>query len=177
MKNVVIVMDMLKGFDNMGNMANPRTAKIILNIKRLLKKKIKEGWKVIFLCDEHEPNDKEFKMFRPHCIKGSEETEIIDELQGFTKKAEVIKKTGLSGFFKTNLGEILEREKPEEVIVVGVCTDICVLHVVAELRFRDYKVIVPVHCVETYDASGHPAGKTNKWALTHMEQILGAEIR
>lgn len=177
MKNVVIVVDMLKGFDNIGNLANPRVAKIILNIKRLLKKKTREGWKVIFLCDWHELNDKEFKMFPSHCIKDTEEAEIIDELQEFTKKAEIIKKPGFSGFFKTNLGEVLERENPGKVIVVGVCTDICVLNVVAELRFRDYRVIIPVHCVETYDAPNHPARKTSKWALAYMAQILGAEIR
>lgn len=175
MKNVVIVVDMLKGFHNIGNLANPRMAKIIPKVKKLLEKKTREGWKVIFLCDSHESNDKEFEIFLPHCIEGTEEAEIIDELQGFTKKAIIIKKKRYSGFYKTNLEGVLERINPKKVIVIGVCSDICVLHTVAGLRNRDYRVIVIKDCVETYDAPNHPAGKTTKWALAHMFHILGAE--
>jgi nicotinamidase-related amidase len=54
--------------------------------------------------------------------------------------------------------------------VVGVCTDICVLHTVADARNRDYNVEVPAECVASFDAQEH------QWALRHMEKILGAKI-
>ena len=56
------------------------------------------------------------------------------------------------------------------MIVVGVCTDICVLHTVADARSRDYEVEVPVDCVASFDPEAH------KWALQHMERVLGATI-
>lgn len=181
-RNTVIVVDMLKGFCNMGNLANPRTARIIPNIKKLLEQKVlKAGWGVIFLKDCHKPNDKEFGVFPPHCIKGTKETEIVDELQPLADywALVVIEKTRYSGFFKTGLEDILSLWCGEtgEIIVVGVCSDICVLHTVADLRNRDYNVTVLEDCVETFDAPGHSAEGTNQWALRHMSDILGAKIK
>ena len=60
--------------------------------------------------------------------------------------------------------------------MVGVCTDICVLHTVADLRNRDYLVTVRSDLVETYDAPGHPAEQINAWALAHMRDVLGARV-
>lgn len=179
MSNVVIVVDMLKGFHNIGALANPRIENIIPNIRDLLEKKTQEGWKLIFLRDYHDPNDKEFEIFPSHCVKGTPETEFVDELQEFVglDDAMIINKTRYSGFFNTSLAVILRRENPEQVIVVGVCTDICVLHTVAGLRNRDYRVIVFDDCVETFDALGHPAWGSSREAIQHMRTILGAEIK
>lgn len=176
-KNLVIVVDMLKGFYNMGYLANPRMAGIIPNIKKLLEQKTEAGWGVVFLRDWHKPNDREFEVFAPHCVKDTEETEIIDELQPFAYL--VVDKTRYSGFFRTDLEHILFVwcEKMGEIIVVGVCTDICVLHTVAGLRDRDYDVAVLEDCVETFDVPGHSAEEINKWALHHMKYILGAKIK
>ena len=176
---VILVVDMLNGFHNMGNLANPRTASIIPNIRELLERKMKEGgYRVVFLNDNHLSDDKEFEMFPPHCVEGTEETNVVAELQEFCDMGNntVYPKKRYSGFFQTYLEGLLVFERPEEVIVVGVCTDICVLHTVADLRNRDYQVIVPADCVETFDAPNHNAGDENGWALGHMQYILGATI-
>src|SRR3972149_1360408 len=62
----------------------------------------------------------------------------------------------------------LQALRPEKIIVVGVCTDICVLHTVADARNRDYLVEVPTDCVATFDEEAH------RFALNHMKRILGA---
>ena len=62
------------------------------------------------------------------------------------------------------------------VDVVGVCTDICVLHTVADLRNRDYPVVVPRGLVETYEAPGHDADEVNRFALAHLHDVLGARV-
>lgn len=177
MPNIVLVVDMLKGFHNIGNLANPQTANIIHKVKKLLERKYKKGYTIIFLGDSHKENDKEFKIFPPHCIEGTEETKLIDELQPFLAYSNVkyIKKRRFSGLFNTVLEATLKRLKPQEIIIVGVCTDICILHTAADLLMRDYRVIVPKDCVQTFDAPEHKADKTNDWALTHMA-LLGAVI-
>lgn len=177
MDRVILVVDMVRGFHDLGNLANPRVAKIIPNIKNLLVRSKKWGDEIIFLRDCHEPDDKEFKMFPKHCVRGTEETHIVKEfiLPGmFFAGSPVLDKTRYSGFYKTDLEDILKNKKPKMVVVVGVCTDICVLHTVADLRNRDYTVVVPLDCVETFDAPGHPAEESSKWALNHMTNILGA---
>ena len=178
MANVVIVTDMLRGFHDMGHLQNPRTGKIIPNIVKLLDEKVRDGWTVVFLRDYHDPDDKEFEMFPIHCVAGSPETRIVLELARFTAlpKSVVVNKTRYSGFFGTYLDRFLREENPDELIVVGVCTDICVLFTVADLRMRDYKVTVPEDCVETFDALGHQAEKVNKCVLNYMRNILGVKI-
>ncbi len=176
-RKVVLLVDMIRGFHDIGNLANPRMANIIPNIKNLLEKMERED-EAILLGDCHDPNDKEFQMFPPHCVEGTEETKIIDELLvPFVEARGVyIPKTRYSGFFGTELELILEKLKPEQVIVVGICTDICILYTVADLRNRDYRVIIPRDCVETFDELNHPADQHNQWALNHMQHVLGAVV-
>ena len=60
--------------------------------------------------------------------------------------------------------------------MAGVCTDICVLHTVYDLRVRGYEVVVRSDLVETYDASGHDAEEFNRFALAHIRDVLGAAV-
>ena len=100
----------------------------------------------------------------------------IYELQPFLEGAALITKSRYSGFYETGLEQELGRINPDEVLVVGVCTDICVMYTVAGLRNRGYRVTVPGDCVETYDAPGHNAEQINRFALDHMRDILGARV-
>ena len=115
-------------------------------------------------------------MFPPHCIEGSGEEEIVDELREFAGRSVVLRKRRYSGFFGTDLDRVLAEMSPSMVEVVGVCTDICVLHTVADLRNRDYPVTVYSDLVQTYDAPGHPGDEVNRWALGHLRDVLGAAV-
>jgi nicotinamidase-related amidase len=170
MANVVLVLDMVRGFCVEGHplYVGEPVRQIIEPIRRLLAEERARGSSIVFLCDNHAPDDAEFQMFPPHCIRGSEEAEVIPELQEFA--GEVIPKTRFSGFYGTNLDQRLRQLKPAKVIVVGDCTDICVMHTVADARNRDYPVEVPADCVATFDPEAH------RFALQHMEKILGAKV-
>ena len=166
-KKVIIIVDMLKGFLEEGYplFCGEKVREIIPNIVFMLKK---EDAELIYLCDSHKKDDLEFKMFPPHCIEGTKEAENIDELIPFS--GIIIKKTRYSGFFRTNLDEILQQLEPEKIVVVGVCTDICVMYTVADLRNRDYNVEIHKNCVASFDEEAH------KFALKHMEKVLGAKV-
>jgi nicotinate phosphoribosyltransferase len=107
-------------------------------------------------------------MFPPHCVEGTAEAEVIPELSRY--QGEVIPKKHYSAFFGTPLEEKLTQLKPEKLIVCGVCTDICVLHTVADARNRGYQVEVPVDCVASLNERAH------YFALEHMEGSLGAKL-
>ncbi|MEE9248254.1 MAG: hypothetical protein V3U79_06130, partial [Dehalococcoidia bacterium] len=70
MPNVVLVIDMLRGFCEEGNplYAGESARRIIPNVRRLLESEAGLGSKVIFICDNHEPDDLEFQMFPRHCV-------------------------------------------------------------------------------------------------------------
>jgi len=135
-----------------------------------VRRKVPIGYKLIIVADNHKPDDLEFQRFPPHCIIGTEEVEVVDELKEFVTKDNYIPKTRYSGFYGTNLEEILEKEKPEEVIVVGAWTDICVMFTIADLCNRDYNVIVPKDCIKARDMA-----KTDM-CLDIIENTLGARV-
>jgi len=170
MSRVVLVVDMVRGFCEEGHnlYVGPTIREIIPRIRDLLREEKARGSHIIFLCDTHDPDDSEFKMFPPHCIRGSEEAEVIPELQEFAE--EVIPKRRFSGFFETNLDQRLKELKPDKIMVVGDCTNICVLYTVADARNRDYAVEVPADCVATFDAEAH------RFALNQLRTVLGAEV-
>ena len=172
MANAVLVVDMLKEFMEPGHKLYCGNAcrEIIPRVRSLLERESGAGSRIFFICDSHDPDDLEFRMFPQHCIKGSEEAEVIRELGPFVVKGNLIKKNRYSGFFNTGLEGELKELKPDKVIVCGVCTDICVLHTAADARNRDYPVDVPAGCVASFDAEAH------EWALQHIEKVLGCSL-
>lgn len=59
----------------------------------------------------------------------------------------IIHKPKDSGFYDTQLDELLKRLNVDTVIVVGMQTQICIQTTSADAYFRGYKVIVPRDCV------------------------------
>ncbi|MBI2916840.1 MAG: cysteine hydrolase [Chloroflexi bacterium] len=169
MANAVLVIDMVRGFVEEGHaLSFPEAGRIVPAVAQLLEAELAKGSTILYLCDNHDPNDLEFRMFPRHCVVGTTETEIVPELQGY--RGEYIPKRRFSAFYGTRLGERLAQLKPDQVVVTGVCTDICVLHTVGDARDRDYEVVVPANCVATFDQEAH------RFALKHMEKVLGAKV-
>lgn len=169
MPNIVLVADMIRGF------CEPRfplyvegVRDIIPRIQELLRRELAQGSKIIYLCDHHSADDPEFRMFPPHCVAGTAETEVIPELARFP--GTIVHKTRFSGFFGTDLDKRLEEEGPEKIAVCGDCTSICILFTVADARYRGYPVDVYKDCVADFDPEAH------RFALRHMEKVLGARV-
>lgn len=69
----------------------------------------------------------------------------------------------------------------QDIVVVGCCTDLCVLHFVLTLQTwlnehnkKEYRIIVPKNCTETYDIPEiHPASKWNQvaWDMMQMNGV------
>lgn len=167
---LMLITDALRGFLEGGNLANKKNKVIVPEIRDLVERKIPEGGKAVFLGDSHSKGDPELQVLPEHCMAGTKEAEIVDELFEFVTLENYIPKNSFDAFFGTNLEEILKQENPQKVVVVGVCTDICVLFAVAGLRNRGYEVIVPKDCVRALDADN-----TDLW-LNYLENVLGAQV-
>jgi nicotinamidase/pyrazinamidase len=175
-RRAVIVIDMLVGFCRRGNLYSPRYDPVVPRLREHLAAAESEGVPIIFLVDTHAPDDPEFKMFPSHCVEGSGEDEVVPELRGFAERGHVVRKHTFSGFRGTRLDEVLARLRPDVIEVAGVCTDICVLHTVYDLKVRGYEVLVHRDLVETYDAPDHEAAEFNRFALAHVRDVLGARV-
>ncbi len=172
MANALIVVDMQRGFMSPeGTLyCGDAARQIIPRVRELVEAEAERGSLIIFTADTHAPDDKEFEIFPPHCVAGTTEVQIIPELAALAAQHTVLPKRRYSAFFDTDLEQRLAAFAPEQITVVGDCTEICVLHTVADARNRDYPVVVPSRCVASFDPGGHA------WALRHMEKILGARI-
>lgn len=170
-KKVLIVVDMLKDFCQEGGaLYFPQSEGVKDYIKKRIDAYHEAGEPVIFLCDAHNKNDKEFALFPPHAIKDTEGAELIEGLVPREDTDIVIEKTRYSGFFNTPLEFYLETIAPQLVEVVGVCTSICVMDTVGGLANRDYTMVVDVPGVADFDDEAHEA------ALKRMENLYKAEL-
>jgi nicotinamidase/pyrazinamidase len=168
----VIVVDMVRGFLEPGhNLYGGEACRSIIPATRaFLERERARGSLLVFLTDTHDPDDLEFRMFPPHCVRGTQEVEVIPELAHLVEGAIVVPKRRYSGFFDTPLDVVLSDRDVTEVAVVGVMTDICVLHTTADLRNRDYETTIVTDCVASFDPAAHA------FALEHMRKILGARL-
>ncbi len=93
----------------------------------------------------------------------------------------MICKDSTSGLFASDVMDYLKYTKPEEVVVTGCCTDICVLNLVLDLRnfFNqnkiDCNIIVYKELVDTYDSPKHNKEEFNNMGFILMEQC-GAKV-
>ncbi len=170
MANVVLVIDMLRGFLEPGHTlyCGDHAREIIPPVRNLVERERAAGSTILFLADNHDPDDLEFQVFPPHCVKGTAEREVIPELADLA--TEVLPKNRYSSFWGGPLADRLRDLKPDRLILAGVCTDICVLHTAADARNRDYAVEIPADCVATFDPDAH------EWALKHAATILGVRV-
>lgn len=183
LKKLLIVVDMVNGFVKEGTMADPTINNITPEIVKIVEKfLVSEDTQVAFIKDAHELGCQEFKRYPVHCVKGTSESELIEELAKFESQALVYEKNSTSTMFAPNfVNDISTMKKLREIIVTGCCTDICVMNLVIPLinyfdqMDRDVKIIVPKEMVETYDAPYHKRDEWNELAFNAMKQA-GAEI-
>ncbi|MFZ5450868.1 MAG: cysteine hydrolase family protein [Thermodesulfobacteriota bacterium] len=170
-KVALIVADMLRDFmEPQGTLyLGDEARKIIPFVAKKIEETRAAGGLVIYVCDAHAPDDKEFQFFAPHAVKGTTGAEIIPELQVLPGDYRVAKTT-YSCFHKTEMDSLLQREQVARVEIVGVCTSICVQETVKELFDRDLPRLVYRQGVADFDPEAHSL------ALKNMARVLGAEV-
>jgi len=128
-KGCLIVVDMVNGFVRDGALHDEEIAKVIPRQIELIKQAKAEGKAIIFIKDTHDENAVEFDRFGgSHCVKGTNEAELVDELKPYENDEDtfVIEKNSTSFMEAPDFRKFIE-EHPEiiEFDIVGCCTDIC----------------------------------------------------
>lgn len=189
----VMVVDMLEGFTRVGPMASPRVDALVPEQARCLSA-LPGGSFVVFLADAHEPCDHEFRRFPPHCLRGSQESnirqELLDAVEGAGHRIEIVRKRNFSGFFGTSLDQWVGAAASRSWIVFGCVTDCCIEANVAELVYRGCDVTVPRDLIDTWDVSPSTAAAANlaachvheadrineEWTLRRLPAIWGVRV-
>lgn len=138
-----------------------------------------DGQFIAFTIDKHLKNDAhhpESRLFPPHNIKGTKGRELYGELESYfqsIKDADNVfytDKTRYSAFNGTELELKLRERGIQEVHLIGVVTDICVLHTAVDAYNKGFKIVVHEKAVASFNQAGH------EWALSHFKNTLGAEV-
>ena len=160
-KVAIISTDMINGFCRIGPLASPRVEALIEPITTLFKSAWARGVHNIILAqDTHDPEAVEFEAYPPHCVRGTEEAEAVDEIKAlpFFDRMLVFEKNTISSNLNTELDAWIEsHSEVDTFIIVGDCTDICVYQMAMTLRLQanvdalKRRVLVPQNCVDTFD--------------------------
>ena len=126
----LIVVDMVNGFVKEGVLHDDSIARVIPRQIELIKEYQNALELVIFIQDTHTKESMEHKRFPDyHCLKGSGEEEVVDELKPFTNLDNTIciPKNSTSFMESPVFRDVMEEASNIiEFDIVGCCTDICV---------------------------------------------------
>lgn len=130
MKKLLVVVDMQNDFID-GALANPEAQKIINNVAEYIKN---FDGTVVATRDTHNTNYADTqegkKLPVPHCIKDTQGWKINATVQNaLTEKAntQIVNYIDKPVFGSIELGEYVKTVGYDEAILIGVCTDICVI--------------------------------------------------
>ncbi|CAK7355266.1 unnamed protein product [Dovyalis caffra] len=189
----LVLVDIINGFCSVGagNLAprepNRQITGMINESARLARLFCDKKLPVLAFLDSHQPNKPE-EPYPPHCIAGTEETNLVPALQFIENEPNVTiqRKDCFDGFFgsiKDDGSNVfvdwVKNNHIKAILVVGICTDICVLDFVCSTisaRNRGFlapleDVIVYSHGCATFDVPLHVARNT-KGALAHPQLLM-----
>jgi len=156
MKKTLIVVDMQKDFID-GALGTKEAVAIVDNVKKKIAKYQANGDEIIFTRDTHQTdylNTNEGKYLPvEHCIEGTDGWKIQEDLE--VEGAIYINKPtfGFLDWVKYNL---------EEVELIGLCTDICVVSnaLIIKAMYPEIKVSVDASCCAGVTPESHEAALT-----------------
>ncbi|MDP4092894.1 MAG: isochorismatase family cysteine hydrolase [Bacillota bacterium] len=180
-ETALVIVDMVNGFTRDGVLKSPRIEGLIPEINKLSKMCDKFKIPKLAFADCHAKDSPEFDSYPVHCMSGTYESEIVDEIKD-TGGYGLIFKNSTNGFIEEGFQKWLaENKHVNTYIITGDCTDICIQQFSVTLKTwfnmqdRKSRVIVPVNAVETYDLALHNGDLMNVMALYNM-LINGVEL-
>ncbi len=179
MKKALIIIDYVYDFvAPKGNLTCGKPGQKIENhIVSLIKKFKESGDFIIEASDNHDINDEynvEKPLFPAHCYDEQGQRlygKVYDEVMSVSKPQYLkVSKSRYSAFCATDLDLKLRERGVNEVHLVGVCTDICVLHTAVEAYNLGYKIVVHKDGVATFNQDA------GAFALEHMKNVIAATV-
>ena len=122
---LLAVIDMQNDFID-GALGNAQTAAVVEPVRKRIAQCRADGWRVVFTRDTHDEDyldtQEGKKLPVPHCLVGTQGWQICDGLaiDGDT----VLDKPA---FGSMQLAAFAQKMHPQQIELIGVCTDICVI--------------------------------------------------
>ena len=156
MKKAIVVVDMQKDFID-GALGTKEAQAMLPRMEAKLSAAQAAGTKLVFTMDTHGEDYLATQEGRrlpvPHCIRGTEGWEIAASLQPFVRAAAAVVEK--PAFGSTELPALLE--DCDEIELVGLCTDICVISnaLVLKAFYPEKKISVDASCCAGVTVESH----------------------
>lgn len=179
-KNTIIVMiDMVNGFCKFGALSSEHVKNLIPNMSIFLDKCVAKNIPIIAYQDSHvSQNAKEFELYPPHCIQGSDECEIVSELKRDCLK--IIPKNSTNGFLAYNLFD--EYKNIQNIVVIGCVSDICIkdfsctISKYVQEKNIDAQVYVAQNLIDTFEMQNVHFREAEHVLALYMMEKCGVKI-
>ncbi len=151
-----------------GNLYVPGAEKLLPNIKRMTDAARQGKVFLVSHGDFHTPNDPEFKIFPPHCVKGTPGAELVAEAitgklvrvpnepdaklpEDLSRYQQILLEKQTLNIFESRHADALVQKlgNRPEFVVFGVVTEYCVSFAVKGLLERGRRVAVVQDAIET----------------------------
>lgn len=162
----LIIVDEVNGFASVGagNLAPPvhneQVAVMVSETDRLARLFIGQNWPVLAFLDTHVPGKPE-PPYPPHCEAGTGEEELVPELKWLEtdKNTTLVRKDCINGFIgafdkegRNAVVDWVNANQLTDLLVVGICTDICVMDfVLTSLSARNHDMMPGLINIHVYD--------------------------
>lgn len=160
MKKLLIVVDMQNDFVD-GSLGTKEAEGIVAHVKAKVEQYQEQGDDVIFTRDTHTEayldTQEGKKLPVVHCVKGTKGWEIIDCLQSYVQT--VFDKPT---FGSVQLAHVVARGGYEQIELVGLCTDICVVSnaLLLKAALPEIQICVDSACCAGVTPASHEAALT-----------------
>ena len=170
-KTALLIIDMQNDFVIPGApVAAPGAVGITPAIADLARRSRAKGFPVVYTQEMHRADGSDFgielEFEPPHCLEGTPGLDIVDDLKPQPGDRLIRNKRRYDAFLGTDLDFVLRGTGAENLIVTGVCTDICVSSTVQHARNLDYR------CFVVSDASAGTSPQRHEAALLCLEHVF-----
>ena len=163
----LVIVDEQNGFATVGAGAlaptehDAQIARMVEETNRLARQFVAHGLPIVAFLDYHQA-DRPEPPYPPHCIVGSGEEELVPELQWLAEapRTTLIRADCINDFVgcidpETGRNQIVDwvnDHRLDVIVVVGICTDICVAEFVATmLSARNHRMMPELKDVVVYE--------------------------
>ena len=192
----LIIVDEVNGFATVGagNLApqtpNKQVSVMVSETNRLASSFTKQEMPILAFLDTHDPGKPQLP-YPPHCERGTGEEDLVPELKWLENdpQATLVRKDCINGFIgaiqpdgSNSIIDWVRENQLTNILVVGICTDICVMDfVLTMLSVRNHGMLPSLKEVLVYDKGcstynlprniveeiGLPASASHPQKITH----------
>ena len=163
----LVIVDEVNGFATVGAgylapaAENPQVTRMVAETDRLAREFSRRGWPIFAFLDTHVPGKPE-PPYPPHCEAGTGQENLVPALAWLERDANatLVRKDCINGFVgaiaadgSNRVVDWVKRHGLAQVLVVGICTDICVMDfVLTFLSARNHDLMPGLKDILVYEA-------------------------